>query len=410
MTQRQIELRFAAADLANKDFLSLSDPFLVCHTLWRGRPAERIGRTETVKDDLNPVWTTTISFTHTPETAASSLLIDIFDRDSTSDTKLTSHDFLGRAVLHLDALLASPHLRLVLPLASATQPPARQNSLLNVSAWRSPQRRSTFSSRLGRSDLPQGLSAVSTISAATEDEDEQAYEGEDPADALVAPDLCRATTSSRASKNLRGELTVTAEFLCDTPGLPIVFRVSSALLKEAGPIFQRRVTQFYELQRERKVGDESVWSCVYRSRDGVSVDRNNYVIFDEMSITEQQLHNGQPARGLRLAFFKRNTRHRHELISYVNTSVAQLVTRKNQRNAVIPLEGEYGDQEGLGNVIVTHAQEVRLVDLQGDVERGEIQIHLRADHFLHKRFISSLNDAPKHVRKLKQLPAFITLH
>lgn len=65
--------------------ISASDlsPFLVCH-ISNGQATERIGRTEIVKDDLNPVWTTTISFEYTHVTAASNLLIDIFDRDSAS--------------------------------------------------------------------------------------------------------------------------------------------------------------------------------------------------------------------------------------------------------------------------------------------------------------------------------------
>lgn len=188
-----------------------------------------------------------------------------------------------------------------------------------------------------------------------------------------------------------------AEVLSGVRGAPIVFRVSSALLRDAGG-FGRRVTQFYELQRERGDG----WSVVYRSRDGINVDRNNYVVFDEMSVTEQQLHNMNAGRRLRLAFYKRRTRSQHELISYAITSVEDVLNMMGERERAIPLEGEFGDEDGLGNVLVRHVERVG--------NEGEIHIHLRVDHFLHKRFVSSLNNAPKHGRKLRQLPGFITLH
>lgn len=149
---------------------------------------------------------------------------------------------------------------------------------------------------------------------------------------------------------------------------------------------------------------------MYRSKDGVNVDRNNYVVFDEMSVTEQQLHNMQPSRRLRLAFYKRHTRSKHQLISYAITSVeAVLATRGREREPAIPLEGEFGDDDGLGNVIVKHVERLPGSELDEE-ENGEIHIHLRVDHFLHKRFVSSLNNGPKHVRKLRQLPSFITLH
>lgn len=394
MAPHQIELRFSARDLANKDFLSLSDPFLVCHAISNGKATERIGRTETVKDDLNPMWTTTISFEYTRATASSNLLIDIFDRDSTCDDKLTKHDFLGRAILQLDALLTAPSMTVTLPLSSAAQlPVAGGGTMLSVV--------SGFSNKVkSRHDLP---STFSTLSATTDDDDEY------PMPKPVAPDLRRATSTSRANKNVRGTLTVYAEYLSPVRGVPIVIRVASALLRDQGGL-HRRVTQFYELQRERRVGNETVWSCVYRSKDGVNVDRNNYVVFDEMSVTEQQLHNCNPSRRLRLAFYKRHHRHQHELISYVTTSVAEVLSaRENERKATIPLEGVFGDEEGLGNVLVTHVQQLQGNDADDD-ESGEIHFHLRADHFLHKKFVSSLNDGPKHVRKLRQLPTFITMH
>ena len=382
---RQIELRFSATDLANKDFLSLSDPFLVCHTVRNGAPAERIGHTETVKDDLNPVWATTMSCTYIPEEHASSiLLIDVFDRDSEDDKSLRKHDFLGRAVLRISDLLSAPHTRLDIPLAPARHlilPSSTTMSLVtdsNDEEW-----------------LPRDFSTLSI------DEDKPEKK-----------DLKRATTSNRASKKVRGSLSVYAEALNHTEGMNVIFRVSSAMLKDVGTL-KRRVTQFYEIQRERREGDSVTWSCVYRSKDGINIDRNNYVVFDEMSVTELQLHNLNPDRRLRIAFYKRFTRQQHELISYVTTSMSEILEKGMRPDAPMPMEGTYGDDDGMGNVILRRVERWVQKPVSGDLnnyETGNVYVTLRADHFLHKKFISSLNDSPRHVRKLRQLPSFISMH
>lgn len=253
------------------------------------------------------------------------------------------------------------------------------------------------------------LRSPSTFSTLSTEEDDEEY-----VPRPAAPDLKRATSTPRAMKNVKGSLTVYAETLSARRGASIVFRVLSSLLKEMGPL-RRKVTQFYELQRERRVGDEIRWTCVYRSRDGVNVNRDNYVVFDEMSLTEQQLHNMQPNRKLRLAFYRRRHRKQHELISYCTTSVADvLATGFDERKAVIPMEGLFGDETGLGNVFVDRAERLQAHNSHSHDEEfdenGEIHIYLRADHFINRRFVSSLNDAPKHVRRVRQLPTFITLH
>ena len=48
-------------------------------------------------------------------------------------------------------------------------------------------------------------------------------------------------------KNVKGTLTIYAETLSPNRGLPIVFQISSAHLRDVGPL-GRRVTQFYELR------------------------------------------------------------------------------------------------------------------------------------------------------------------
>lgn len=225
-------------------------------------------------------------------------------------------------------------------------------------------------------------------------------------------DLSRAISSSRAAKKVRGTLSVFAEKLrpC-AQHKKVMFAVSSAMLRDAST-FGRRVTQFYEIQRERLEGPATTWSCVFRSPDGLSVDKNNYVQFDQIAIPEQQLHNMIESRRLRIAFFKRHTRQQHELISYITFSIDQLLSIVTDRTeAAIKMEGQYGDEDGLGNVIVQRVERWVNSNVKDESEAPcQTFVQLRADHFLHSKFVSSLNDGPKHGRRLRQLPAFITLH
>lgn len=91
-----VEVRFSCTNLADKDFLSLSDPFLVCHILHRGRRFEYVGETETVLDDVNPAWMTSFLFRKAvlanPDVQ---FVLHVFDEDGTDKAKLTTHDFLG---------------------------------------------------------------------------------------------------------------------------------------------------------------------------------------------------------------------------------------------------------------------------------------------------------------------------
>ncbi|KAI0559722.1 C2 [Gracilaria domingensis] len=385
----QVELRFSADGLANKDFLSLSDPFIVCHTLRNGLPVDRIGRTETVKDDLNPVWYTTICFTYDPnENAASALLIDVFDRDSTDSDILSKHDFLGRAILRISRLLDAPHARLDIPLAAAKDMvyPATTTTSLVTDC-------NSEEERLARDSV-------------------MSFEYDEP---RRTNDLRRATLSARASKKVTGTLSVYAEALNPRLGNTFIFRVTSAMLRDVGTL-GRRVTQFYEIQRERIEGDRTTWSVVYRSKDGLHVDANNYVVFDEFAISERQLHNMHPKRRLRIAFYKRHTRKPHELISYISTTMHALMeARFRVSDVAIPLEGEFSDDDALGNVLIRRIDKWEypprtFLSDTSENDSATVYMHLRADHFLHKRFVSYLNDSPRSSRKLWQIPGFITMH
>lgn len=432
---RKIELRFAATGLANKDFLSLSDPFLVCHTVRNGLPSTEIGRTETVQDDLNPVWATTISFDYSPADAQSyALLIDIFDRDSVTSESLSKHDFLGRAVFRIPKLLDSPHSRLDLPLLPARKllipPPTctfssftdtaedddNDNDTLDSDNL-SPPPSSNFRKNLfSHSPRDTESSSVTTSRSLRRTSFSSRHSAPRPSAATM--DLMRATTSSRASKKVRGTLSIFAETLVPDPGLTVVFRIRSALLRDhctLGTPLGRRITQFYEIQRERVEGSHTSWSCVFRSNDGIDVDRNNYIVFEDVNLDERTFNNMQRERKIRVAFYRRHVRSQHELISYVSTSLAELLTpRFRASDVALKMEGEFGDDDGLGNVLVRRVDRWVAEGKGASVERApareDVRINLRADHFLHRKYVSSLNDAPGHVRRLRQLPSFISMH
>lgn len=289
-----------------------------------------------------------MTFADTAVTRSTMLLLDLFDRDSTSDERLTKHDFLGRAVVRIRDILDAEGQCVTL--------------------------------KLGVAEVVWGGSTCSIGSS----EDE-------------GSELDRATSGA---KGVKGEVTVWAETV-QRRGREMRWRVSSALLKERSGL-KRKVSQFWEIQRERWVGDQLKWVTVYRSKDGINISRENYVVFDEVALTEQTLCNGEPNCRLRIAFYKRNCRVEHELVSYCETTLKDLFNFQEDRYT-IPMEGRFVDDTGLGNVIVTRQRHYQQ-------HHVEAIINLRADHFLNARFTSSLNDAPKYVRKLRQLPSFITLH
>ena len=78
-SNRDILLSLSANHLHDKDFFSKSDPYAVVYKEQNGS-SEEIGRTETLKDNLNPTWTTKIKINERMKF----IKIAVFDRDSRS--------------------------------------------------------------------------------------------------------------------------------------------------------------------------------------------------------------------------------------------------------------------------------------------------------------------------------------
>lgn len=101
-----------AANLINSDQLSLSDPYVKVRVQGAcGPPDKTVFRTETVMNNLNPVWKEQFSFELPPPTSNTVLELEVMDYDRGS-----ADDFLGRARVDLSSLEPRETQSLWLPL------------------------------------------------------------------------------------------------------------------------------------------------------------------------------------------------------------------------------------------------------------------------------------------------------
>ena len=102
----KVLLNLACRNLPNKDVLSKSDPLVVVSLEKRfgnSSKYEEIGRTEVVKNNLDPDFTTAIKIDYFFE-ELQRLKLEVYDSDSSSN-KLSSHDFLGKTVCSLGSIM-----------------------------------------------------------------------------------------------------------------------------------------------------------------------------------------------------------------------------------------------------------------------------------------------------------------
>lgn len=107
----EVDVGFAAANLARKDVLSKSDPFAVLCVQGPAGAWVEVGRTETVRDSQCPEWVQQVRVRYSFE-VVQPLRVQLWDWDSSG-----SHDFLGEATLPLGRLMGSRGQTLVLPLS-----------------------------------------------------------------------------------------------------------------------------------------------------------------------------------------------------------------------------------------------------------------------------------------------------
>lgn len=105
----QLELSVRCESLCDKDLLSKSDPMCVMFTKPKGNPGcpswVEIGRTEVVKDSLNPEFNKKFIVDYSFE-ERQPVKFEIYDWDAESH-KLSVHDFLGRCETTLGSIVSS---------------------------------------------------------------------------------------------------------------------------------------------------------------------------------------------------------------------------------------------------------------------------------------------------------------
>jgi hypothetical protein len=105
----RVQLVFSAKGLADEDVLSKSDPFLILRDFVTKR---ELGRTEVIKDDLNPVWKTFISVDYKFETKQT-FHVSLWDHDGNGN-----HDALGSVEFTMGKLMSTRGSTLTIPVAN----------------------------------------------------------------------------------------------------------------------------------------------------------------------------------------------------------------------------------------------------------------------------------------------------
>ncbi|CAK5125732.1 unnamed protein product [Meloidogyne enterolobii] len=133
-----VELMISARTLADRDFFSKSDPICIVEEMTTRYTREdsknefvEIGRTECIKNSLNPVWNKRITLDYYFE-SKQLLRFKIYDIDSES-AKLSEHDFLGKCECELADIVAAPNGICEMKVFSCKDVP-RQGGLLLVCA------------------------------------------------------------------------------------------------------------------------------------------------------------------------------------------------------------------------------------------------------------------------------------
>ncbi|KAL7709253.1 copine i-like protein [Lotmaria passim] len=109
-THTQVQLFFKCNKLLDADITSKSDPYVVVYDLTGNGPKNAVGRTETIRNNLNPVFKTPVTVNYFFE-MRQEIKLDIWDED-----KGKADDFLGRATFTMGQLMSSPNSSLTLNL------------------------------------------------------------------------------------------------------------------------------------------------------------------------------------------------------------------------------------------------------------------------------------------------------
>ncbi|XP_012938901.1 copine-8 [Aplysia californica] len=122
----KVELSVSCRNLTDNDVFSKSDPMCVLKIIDpKSRQTHEIGRTETIKDNLNPDFVKKFIVDYFFE-ERQIIKFEVYDIDSTS-SRLQDHDFLGRMECSLGELVSAPGSRFERRLEG---PSARRGSIM----------------------------------------------------------------------------------------------------------------------------------------------------------------------------------------------------------------------------------------------------------------------------------------
>eukprot|EP00768_Dysnectes_brevis_P007744 gnl/Dysnectes_brevis/665_a733_2007.p1 GENE.gnl/Dysnectes_brevis/665_a733_2007~~gnl/Dysnectes_brevis/665_a733_2007.p1 ORF type:complete len:537 (+),score=166.02 gnl/Dysnectes_brevis/665_a733_2007:34-1644(+) len=154
--QELISLSFRAENLHDRDLIGFSDP--ICFVSFYNDVTRQwtfIGRTEAIKNNLNPNWTTSVMVPFKFE-IPQQLRFSVYDVDDFSRLDdVTRHDFLGQVDIDLASIVTSPGSHLKLSLVRPDKAPAQaQPQRLTVFAETPQGSKDIISFSLSASSLP----------------------------------------------------------------------------------------------------------------------------------------------------------------------------------------------------------------------------------------------------------------
>lgn len=119
--KESIKLSFAAKDIPSMDTFSASDPMVVLSSFTRN-DWMRVGRTEAINNNNNPVFATQLPVNYYFE-EEQRFRVDMYDVDTANYDALHEHDYIGFAEFTLSRLMTAPgcQLRLLLSKKDGTK-------------------------------------------------------------------------------------------------------------------------------------------------------------------------------------------------------------------------------------------------------------------------------------------------
>jgi len=93
-SSQMVKLHVSASDLPKMDLFSKSDPMCVLYTKAGDNSWMEIGRTESIKNNHNPMWNKTFNIDFLGEEVKQVIKFEVYDADSSTQT-LKKQDFMG---------------------------------------------------------------------------------------------------------------------------------------------------------------------------------------------------------------------------------------------------------------------------------------------------------------------------